>query len=198
MKRDDVRQKRAYVDELVKSRGAQAIPALAELLGHESWTLRESAVEALVAMGQGAVTAVLPMARSGLWFSRAGAARVLGAVGGSESIPVVLDMLREENRTVSTAAAGALAHVCRRGGVTAVARGIYERDAGEREVVLQQLDVAEGGLAEKVRRLLADTQLMTVKDDAGELWEQAESGRRSGLVWEVLTGGKNRPPDAAR
>lgn len=193
MKRDDVRQKRAYVDELVQTRGVQAIPALAELLGHDSWTLRESAAQALAGMGHGAVSAVLPLARTGLWFSRAGAARVLGAVGGPESVPVMLEMLHEENRTVRGAAADALAQVCRRGGVTAVARALHERAVAEREIALEALEAAEEGLAEKLRRVLADTQLMTVKDDAGESWEEGE-GRKSGLVWEVLTGGKPPPP----
>jgi len=198
VKRNDVRQKRAIVEELIQARGVQAIPALAELLGHESWTLRESAAQALVAMGRGSVSAVLPLARAGLWYSRAGAARVLGAVGGSETVPVVLDMLREDNRTVRTAAAEALLQVCRRGGVAAVARGLYERDPQEREAAFQVLEAAEAGIAEKLRRLLADTQLMAVKVDSGEPWEQEEGGRSGGLVWEVLTGGKARPPELPR
>ncbi|MBI5835631.1 MAG: HEAT repeat domain-containing protein [Candidatus Eisenbacteria bacterium] len=198
MKRDDVRKKRAHVDELVRARGAEAIPALTELLGHESWTLRESAAKALTAMGQDAVSAVLPLARSGLWYSRAGAARVLGAVGGSECLAVLLDMLLEENRTVSESAASALVHVCRRGGVTSVARGVYARSPSDREPALRLLEAGEAGLEEKVRRLLADTQLMTVREDGSELWEQGDTGRKGGLVWEVLTGGKAQPPEAVR
>jgi len=193
VKRNDVQQKRAQVEELVQSRGAQAIPALVELLSHQSWTLRESAADALAAMGPGSVSAVLPLARSGLWYSRAGAAKVLGAVGGSDAIPVIVEMLFEDNRTVRAAAADALAQVCRRGGGSAVARGVYGRATAERDSALLALDAAEEGLAEKIRRLLTDTQLMTVRDDTGESWEQSE-GRGGGLVWEVLTGGKQTPP----
>ncbi len=187
MKQTDMRQKRAYIEELVRDRGMAAIPVLVELLSHESWTLRESAAAALIRMGRAVLGAVLPLAREGLWYSRAGAARVLGAVGGCEGVVVLLSMVLEENRTVRSAAAEALAYACRRGGGPAVARGLHALSADQLESALAAIELAEGGWSEKLRRLLADTQLMGIADD-DDSWN-TEGARGSGLDWEVLMGG---------
>ena len=194
IKHTSIKQKRLYVDEIVRTRGASAIPLLVEMLAQDSWTLREASAAALAAMGPQVLHSVLPLARSGLWFARAAATRVLGAVGGSESVPVMLRMLSEENSTVTSAAADALTRICQRGGAASVSRRLFELESAARDAALVQIEARDLDSGARVRQLLLDRQLMTVREDEDEVWEEpaAAAGGSSGhgLVWEVLTGGK--------
>ena len=199
-RRYDSSQKRAMIEELVRSRGAAAPGLLAEMLGNDSWTLRKLAADGLVSLGPQVLEHVLPLATSGIWFTRAGAAQVLGSIGGSESLLVLIRMLGEDNRTVREAAAGAIRAVAGRGGAAAVSRTLYNMAPPEREGYLAVLGTQDAALAEQLRSHLANGQLMGTREDDEELWERASEDRPRpghGLVWEVLTGGKPKgtPPD---
>ena len=197
--RYDSSHKRAMIEELVRSRGPAAPALLAEMLGNDSWTLRKLAADGLASLGPQGLEHVLPLATSGVWFTRASAARVLGSIGGFESLPLLIGMLGEDNRTVREAAAGALGEVARRGGSAAVSRCLYNLAPPARESFLVALAGKDAALSERLRSHLADGQLMGTREDDEELWDRSseELPRPAhGLVWEVLTGGKPRggPP----
>ena len=195
----DTRHKRAMIGDLLRERGMGALPALVELLSNESWTVRDATAQALASLGPSVIPHVLVRVESGLWYCRAGAAQVLGAVGGPECIGPLLGMLLDSNRTVNMAGLEALGQIVRRGGAASVARRMFALSAAQRSSVLEMVQSAPGGLAEKLRQLMADSHLMAVREDADEKWESEESKSRGsqGLEWEVLTGGKdplqNRP-----
>ena len=191
-KRNDLKQKRAYVEEVVRTRGPAAVGILLEMLSHESWTMRQSAADGLCRLGPAVLDTVIPLAHTGVWFTRAGAAKVLSNIGGAESVPVLLEMIGESNRTVKEAGADGLVRMCQRGGAASVARAVHRSAPAVREEALQMLGARDAAGVEKVRRLMGDAQIMAAADDADEVWDQDDAAGRGGLVWEVLTGGKNR------
>ncbi len=192
-RRAQLRRCRERVEQLVREHGAEAVPQLLEMLEGSSWTLRECAIEALANLGRAAVDPVLALARSGLWYSRAAAARVLGASGGPECVPVLLAMLLEDNRTVRECGSDALCEICERGGAISVARGLCAMDPIAREAAVNLMESRLEGIARKLRELMADQRRMQLAEDEDEGWEDmAASGTHGlGLVWEVVTGGKN-------
>lgn len=186
----DHRQKRAAIEALVAERGAAAIPLLVEMLGNESWMLRQAAAEALASLGPQALDPLLPLARSGVWYSRAGAAHVLGAVGGAEAIHVLVSMLDDENRTVREAGIEAIRQVCKRGGAAAVSRVLFNFPPPDREKYLGVIQPRDAADAERIRGFLSDGQLMGTREDDEELWEKGDGSHARGshgLVWEVFT-----------
>ncbi len=114
--------------------GEHAVPALAELLGHESgldhWELRRTnahgeglnspaanAAYGLSAAGKSAVPALIERTRDPRWWVRTFAAETLGDIGpaASEAVPALVELASDEDATVRSEAINALGLAGQRG-----------------------------------------------------------------------------------
>ena len=181
---------RNYVDRLCGESAEVAVPKLIEVLGDESWYLRERAGEALVGFGAQAAPAVEIAARSGLWYTRAASLRVLGRLGQPRGLALVIDHLGDSNQTIAEAAQRALLDFCARGRALAVAKLLHARGEAFREKVLVQLRRREPDRADRLRRLIESSEWMgpegALERDERERVIEEIADEAFGVVWEKL------------
>lgn len=92
-------------------RAAEAVDALVGILDDEDWSVRIAARDALVAIGEGSVDALLRAAKEGNRRVRIKAASALGRIGSERAVDVLLPALREEDWMARDEAAVALARI---------------------------------------------------------------------------------------
>lgn len=97
--------------KLKDPRGADAVAAVVP-----DFRVRFQAVNALKAMGPVAEKAVLPLLKHQDWVVRSEACKVLGEVGGKDSVPALKDLLSDSNQLVAAEAGRALKAVDARKG----------------------------------------------------------------------------------
>ncbi len=190
---DRLEEARAYLDELRSQPSAEAIPKLLQALGDESWFLREHAAEVLADFGPAAAPAVEGLLRSGLWYTRAAALRVLGYIAEPSSLPAAIGLLTDTNRSIADEAARALLSYARRGRATAVAKLLHARGPDFRSAAVGLLRKIDPEGAALVQRLIAADALMGPE---GSLTSEEErrlavevSDEAWGVAWEQLSGG---------
>jgi len=181
---------RNYIERLRSEPSQEAVPKLIEVLGDESWYLRERAGEALAFFGEAAAPSVEGAARSGLWYTRAAALRVLGKIGAPSSLLLILDYARDRNQTIADAATDAMIGFCARGRALAVAKLLHARGTRLRGEVLDQLSRLQPDSASRLRRLIESGELMGPEgslEEGEELRVAAELvDSEWGLAWEQL------------
>ena|GEM_PF-982451 len=128
-----------YIERLAGQPAEEAVPKLLEILGDESWFLRDRAGMVLVGYGCEAAPGVEGLLKDGLWYTRAAAIRVLGRIGEPRSLEKVIDYLDDGNRTVAEETAKALLDFCRHDRSLAVAKILHGRGIEFREKVLSML-----------------------------------------------------------
>jgi HEAT repeat protein len=185
--------KRDYVRSLEQRRDLEAMSLLVECLCDESWYLRELAEGALMRVGETSAEALVPLLDTGLWYSRASAARVLGALGFAPAVPGMLRLCADLNSTVAAAARQALAELAHRGGSARLAWELHRAPADLRRRRIGEMAAIDRPLGERLERLLGNEELMSLEDpadllDGGALVRASEEG----VEWEILTG----PPPA--
>ena len=194
--------KREYVRGLEQRRDAEAISLLVECLCDESWYLRQLAEEAFLHLGERGAPELLPLLEQGLWFTRVSAAGVLGRLGYAPAVPGLLRLCEDKNGSVAEAAREALLAVGRSSGAVRIAHVLHRTAPDVRRRRLDELAARDAALAERVRRLLTNDEIMSV-EDAGQLTDDHPVVRASedGFEWEVLTSpsppkepGEPRPP----
>jgi HEAT repeat protein len=188
---------RLYIDQLRTKEPQEAIPKLIEVLGDESWYLRERAAEVLVGFGPQVAPAAEELLRSGLWFSRAAALRVLGRIAAPSSLLPVMAFLRDPNRAIAEESARALFGYCRRGRAAAVAKLLHARGPVERShalALLRQID-ADGTL--RLERLMETAALMgpegSLAPEEEEHIAQGITDEAWGITWDLLIAGEALP-----
>ena len=75
--RKNLEGKRLFIEELRRQKTTKSVSLLLEILCDESWFLRELAIGALVESGELAISPLRDVLVSGLWYTRAAAARAL-------------------------------------------------------------------------------------------------------------------------
>lgn len=158
--------KKRRVAELRVSSEPEAASALVELLRDDSWFVRDLASAAVVERGRSLGGAVLSVMMSGLWYSRAAAALVLGRIGAVEVAPAVAALLHDGNRTVREAGYDALILLASAGGEHAVALGVRTLETGLRARFLDEARVRHPAIASRIAESYADT---SRERDRGEL-----------------------------
>jgi hypothetical protein len=181
---------RVYIDRMRSRPSGEAIPKLIELLQDESWYLRERAGDALASFGVEAASAVEELLRSGLWYTRAAALRVLGKIAAPRSLCLLVDMVADSNRTIAETAARALIGYCRSDRALAVAKILHGRGTTFRADFLARLLRIDPGSEARVRRLLEASDFMGPEGglDRGDEQRLAEavSDRCWGIDWNCL------------
>lgn len=124
--------KKRRVAELRATRDDRTDGLLVELLRDESWFVRDLAAAAVTERGRRLSGEVLGVLGSGLWYSRAIAATVLGRMGAIDAAPPVAALLLDANRTVREAAYDALIALAAAGGERSVAAGVRKLDSAAR------------------------------------------------------------------
>ncbi|MBP7669080.1 MAG: HEAT repeat domain-containing protein [Candidatus Eisenbacteria bacterium] len=147
-------ESRHYIDQLRAGPPEEAIPRLAEMLADESWYLRQRAGEALAAYGPAAAPVLEELLNAGLWYTRAAALRVLGAIAAPGSLPKVVTALADSNRAIAEDAARSILDYCRHGKAAAAAKILHARGGSfrDRALALVQRIHPEGG--GRLRRLM--------------------------------------------
>jgi len=186
--------KRDYVRSLEQRRDPEALSLLVECLCDESWYLRELAEGALQRWGEVAAEALLPIMETGLWYSRASAARVLGRLCHGPAVAGMLRLCGDDNRTVAIAAYESLADLAHRGGSVRIAWELARVTAEVRRVRIAEFTALDRPLGERLERLARNDELMQSEtperlQDDSPLVKASEEG----VEWELLTG-----PPAAR
>ncbi len=190
--------KREYVRGLEQRRDPEAISLLVECLCDESWYLRGLAEQAFLGMGTERADVLLPLLEQGLWYTRASAAGVLGRLGYGPAVPGLLRLAEDPVRTVAEAAREALIAIGRSGGAARLAHVLHRLAPDLRRRRLEEIAARDAALVERVRRLMANEELMGTEDER-LLSDDHPMVRASedGYEWEVLTGSAATLRDAA-
>jgi HEAT repeat protein len=191
---EDARQ---FIDALRTKDASEAIPKLIEILGDESWYLRERAGEAIVAFGATAAPALEELLRAGLWYTRAAALQVLGRIAAPRTLLAVAGYLSDPNRAIAQESGRALFGYCGRGGAVAVAKLLHARGPIQRDralALMRQLD-ADG--ASRLARLIETPALMgpegSLTADEQERLALCVRDEAWGVDWEQLGHGEPLP-----
>ncbi len=181
--------KRDYVRSLEQRTDAESLSLLVECLCDESWYLRELAEVALQRMGERAADALVPILETGLWYSRASAARVLGRLGYGPAVSGMLRLCGDDNGTVALAARESLADLAQRGGSVRIAWELVRLTPEERRGRLSGFSALHRPLGERLERLIRNEELMSseapdaLRDDSPIVRASEE-----GVEWEIITG----------
>jgi len=189
--------KREYVRGLEKRRDSEAMSLLVECLCDESWYLRQLAEQAFLKLGSEGAPLLLPLLEQGLWFTRTSSAGILGKLGYAPAVPGLLRLTEDENRTVAEAAREALIAVGRSSGAVRIAHVLHRLPPDARRRRLDDLAARDVDLAERIRRLMTNDELMEV-EDADLLTDDHPVVRASedGFEWEVITSPSPPKPPA--
>jgi len=101
-------EKLAWIRELAQNPTDESVETLLSVLEQESWFLRDQAARALATLGERVVGPLIEYLGSGLWYTRASAASVLGRMGLPVAAEPLTGLLSDANRTVRDAAWDAL------------------------------------------------------------------------------------------
>jgi len=108
MRNRDPEEKAAWIRELARDSSDESLETLLSVLEQESWFLRDQAARALATLGERVVGPLIEYLGSGLWYTRASAASVLGRMGLPVAAEPLTGLLSDANRTVRDAAWDAL------------------------------------------------------------------------------------------
>ncbi|MCK4412430.1 MAG: HEAT repeat domain-containing protein [Candidatus Eisenbacteria sp.] len=181
----NLEESRQYIDQLRGREPQEAIPKLVAELGNESWYLRERAGEALASFGRAAAPATERVLTSGLWYTRAAALRVLGAVAAPSSLVPVIDFLSDRNRAIGEEAARSLLGYCREGRAVAAAKILHGRGARVRDAALMLLQRAHPDETQRLQRLM-QASLMGPEGSLSRAEEQRLAEEVEDSSWQVV------------
>jgi len=148
--------KRAVIADLRRRRTPEAMAVLVDVLEDDSWYLRELAVEALTDAGEEVVPRINALVESGLWYTRAAAARALGKMGQVSGLPQLVAVLSDSNRTVQGAALASIADLVRAGAAKEAARCFWAQGARRAEEMNRLLQLVHPDAGTAVADHLAD------------------------------------------
>jgi HEAT repeat protein len=150
LRRKNLEGKRTFIEELKKQKTPKSISLLLEILCDESWYLRELSIGALVDSGSMSLEPLRGVFASGLWYTRAAAARALGLLGDEPSADGILSLLDESNRTVRQAAVEAVQSLARTAGPGSLCRSLAKTGVDRRQSRLHALRLADPDLADRL------------------------------------------------
>jgi HEAT repeat protein len=174
IRRGDLREKKALIEALGCHPSERTIGVLAEILEGESWYLRDLAVKAVVAVGEPAATRLLQLLGSGLWYTRAAAARALGKMGHAESLPYLVHLLDDPNQTVQAACLASIADLVRAGMARETARLFWNQGARRAEALSRLFLAVHPDAGRPVAELLADPSSFLTEKRVAEVVEEPE------------------------
>jgi HEAT repeat protein len=154
LKRRNLEGKRALIADLRRRQTEKSVELLVDLLEDESWYLRELAVEALADAGEAAIPRIYAILESGLWYSRAAAARAIGRIGHVESLGKLVEMLDEANSTVRDAALASVADMVVAGQARETAALFWGLGRRRAEELRRDLEALHGAAGRKIGEYL--------------------------------------------
>jgi HEAT repeat protein len=173
--------KRAVIADLHRRGSPQAMKILVDVLEDDSWYLRELAVKALADAGDEVAPAILALLESGLWYTRAAAARALGKMGHAPSLPRLVDVLADSNRTVQGAALASIADLVRAGAARETAREFWGRGARRAQELNHLLQTVHPDAGNAVAEHLADPSsfLKSARETTAPAADSEEEARKN-------------------
>jgi hypothetical protein len=186
MRNRDPEEKAAWIRDLARDPSDESLETLLSVLEQESWFLREQACRALVPLGERVVEPLIEYLGSGLWYTRASAASVLGRMGLPAAADPLTGLLSDANRTVRDAAWDALARLAEiEPGAHATAEAFAALPERARRFALDGILARSPEAAGRVLRSLEDIERHGVADRAlPRAVNQSDT-----LSWEDVVGG---------
>jgi HEAT repeat protein len=179
LKRRNLEGKRALIADLRRRKTDRAVEILVDILEEDSWYLRELAVAALAEVIDDAAPRLTKLLDSGLWYTRAAAARALGKGGHAASLPRLVALLDEDNKTVQGAALASVADLVREGHASETAQLIWARGARRAEELKRLLLAVHPDAGGPVAELLADPSALLKEVPAPEDASDEDTARRN-------------------
>jgi|GEM_PF-866146 len=113
LKSRDIKKRTAAVDIAAELGTAGATALLIKAIQDQSWSLREYAIRKMPSAGHKSVKPLVRLLRDGVWYTRAAALQVLERVGEIGSLPQILQLVGDTNRSVAEAAVKAATSIAR-------------------------------------------------------------------------------------
>jgi hypothetical protein len=153
----DSRIKRAAIASLGRSRDRRAVQPLIRLLGDENRVIREAAVRALGAFGDGAVEPLIESLGNEDWHIRMGGAIALRIIGDTRAVDPLIRALADENRFVRREATKSLGRIGDARATEPLISGLEDRDSGVRIRAAAALGkLADPRAVDALTRILSD------------------------------------------
>jgi HEAT repeat protein len=143
----DVKKRREAIDLAASLDSREAAALMIKALQDQSWSLREYAIGKGADLGSPLVGPLCRLLRSGVWYSRAAAVKVLELIGDRRALLPLSAVLGDGNRSVADAAKSAFAAL------------LGSADAGQLQILMQ-------GTAEPARKRFIDA-VAAIKPELG-------------------------------
>jgi len=116
LKTGGLNEKLSALEELKEEDSAKVNNLLLTLLSSESWTLRNKVCEILAERGEKLGDRLINILNTGVWYSRAAAARTLGLIGKISYIPELLKYKDDSNEVVREEVRNAIKNIVEKNG----------------------------------------------------------------------------------
>ena len=167
-------EKRGLLEGLAEDRSERSVSILSEILEGDSWYLRDLAVKVIPSMGEIAIPPLLGLLRSGLWYSRAAAARALGRMGYAEGLSDLVQLLSDPNQTVRGACLESIADLVRGGMAKETARLFWNQGAHRANELCRVLMATHHDSGRAVAEFLGDPDRLLREDPPVEAPSESE------------------------
>ena len=116
LKTGGLNEKLSALEELEKEDTARVNNLLFSLLSSESWTLRNKVCHVLADRGEKIADRLINILNTGIWYTRAAAAKTLGLIGKISYIPELLRYRDDSNEVVKEEVKNAVKNIVERNG----------------------------------------------------------------------------------
>lgn len=175
----DVKKRREAIDLAASLESREAAALMIKALQDQSWSLREYAVGRAADLGGPLVGPLCRLLRSGVWYSRAAAVKVLELIGDRRALVPLSAVLGDGNRSVADAAKSAFAALL----VTADAGHLQTLLQGASKTDQKQFIAAVSGLNPELGVQLANGNATddqgSAGEDSGQILQQLRSALKS-------------------
>ena len=116
LKTGGLNEKLSALEELEKEDTARVNNLLFSLLSSEGWTLRNKVCHVLADRGEKIADRLINILNTGIWYTRAAAAKTLGLIGKISYIPELLRYRDDSNEVVKEEVKNAVKNIVERNG----------------------------------------------------------------------------------
>ena len=170
----DADTKRDVLMLLGETKNVAAVPTLIHALSEDNWIIRSQAVSSIGLLGiwldksllEDALTALIRILKSDPDTSvRSGAALCLGYIGDSRVVPVLIEVLFQDNEVVRVSAVNALGRLQDRSAINAIIRSLQDNDY-VCEAAIRAIRVLNAAEALPSIRKLAHCKVVNIRREA--------------------------------
>jgi len=167
LKSRDIKKRTVAVDIAAELGTAGATALLIKAIQDQSWSLREYAIRKMPLAGHKSVKPLVRLLRDGVWYTRAAALQVLERIDEIGSLPPILPLIGDSNRSVAEAAVKAASSIARNAEPASLLSLAEKMTAGQSAILVKTLSKTDPELSEKIKNHLAGSAPGISNPDAG-------------------------------